>query len=145
VLTSPTSGVTFMAHETPQLGARSPEGKKGANGKYLLRTKDPQEYEITLELATWEEHIVKRHPEVKRFFDLLEKVIAEPQLIQRSSNDNETHYYYRLTGRSFARASDIYLSAVVKRDEDAKTGVVMTAHLLKEVRREGETVWMKRN
>jgi hypothetical protein len=135
-----------MPQETPQREMPQPSvGKQGTNGKYLLRVKDPEGYEIGLELKTWDNHIVVQHPEMKRFFDLLEKTLSDPQLIQQSPKQNETFYYYRLTGRSFHRVNDIYLSAVVKRDEETKTGVVKTAHLLRELRKEGLTVWMKRN
>lgn len=134
-----------MSQEFPPSERTQTVRKKSTNGKYLFRVKDPQGYEIALELETWEQHIVQHHPEVQKFFDLLEKVINEPQLIQRSSKQSETFYYYRLTGRSFYRINDIYLSVVARRDEETKSGVVKTAHLLKEVRREGETVWMKRS
>lgn len=129
----------------PPLEPSQPGSKKGTNGKYLFQATDPQGFEISLDVETWENHIMPRHPEVEKFFDLLARVISDPQLIRRSSNQGETYYYYRLTGRSFARAQDIYLSIVVRRDEEAKTGVVKTAHLLKEVHREANTVWMKRN
>jgi hypothetical protein len=134
-----------MSQGTPPLESNQPETKKGTNGKHLLRVKDPQGYEITLELETWESHIVKQHPEIQKFFDLLSKTISEPQIIQQSVKQNETFYYYRLTGRSFHRATDIYLGAVVRREEETKTGHIKTAFLLKEVRKEGETVWIKRN
>lgn len=134
-----------MPHEIPPIEESHPESKKGTNGKYLLRVKDPQGYEISLELETWESHIVKRHPEMAKFFDLLSTTISEPQLIQHSSKQSETYYYYRLTGRAFYRSKDIYLSVVVRREDDTRTGVVKTAHLLKTVHQEGETVWMKRN
>jgi len=134
-----------MSHSTPRVEPSRPERQKGGNGKCLLRARDPQGYEISLELDTWENHIVKQHPEMAKFLDLLDKTISEPQVIQRSPKHGETFYYYRLTGRTFHRQNDIYLSAVVRRDDDTKTGVIKTAHLLKEVRKEGETVWMKRS
>lgn len=134
-----------MPQGTPPLESIQPEAKKGTNGKHLLRVKDPQGYEITLELETWESHIVKQHPEVEKFFDLLGRTISEPQVIQQSCKESETLYYYRLTGRSFHRASDIYLGAVVKREEETKTGRIKTAFLIKELRKEGETVWINRN
>lgn len=135
-----------MSQGTPPIEpARSESASRGTNGKYLLHATDPQGYDVGLELDTWENHIVKEHPEMSKFFDLLEKTISEPQLIQHSTKQSETFYYYRLTGRSFYRIRDIYLSVVVRRDEDSKKGVVKTAHLLKEVRKEGETVWMKRD
>src|SRR5579864_7412304 len=112
-----------MADESPRLESSKPPAKKAANGKYLLHVADPEGYEISLDLETWE-HIIKRHPEMAKFYELLEKTLHEPELIQRSSKESETHYYYRLTGRSFYRFNDIYLGVVVRRDEEAKKGAV---------------------
>lgn len=129
--------------EGPSLGESKPG--KGTNGKYVLTVVDPQGYTITLDLHTWENHIVKNHPEMVKHFDLLAVTLTEPELILRASKRPETHYYYRLTGRSFARSKDIYLSPVVSRDEGTRSGHVKTAHLLKNIRREeAEVVWMKR-
>lgn len=131
--------------ESRQSEVRHPEAAKGTNGKHLIHVEDPQGYEVVLEVETWDSHIIKQHPEIEKFFDLIGKTLSEPQLIQQSRRQGETYYYYRLTGRSFYRINDIYLSVVVRRDDDAKKGVVKTVHLLKEVRKDGETVWMKRN
>jgi len=132
-----------MAEEIPHTDRPKPTEKKGGNGKSLIRTVDPEGYEISLDLDTWE-HVITRHPEMAKYYDHLEHVLHEPELIQRSSKESETHYYYRLTGRAFYRFNDIYISAVVRRSEETKTGSVKTAHLIKELRKEGQTVWMKR-
>lgn len=132
-----------MAEETPRVETAKPPAKKGTNGKYLLHVTDPEGYEISLDLETWE-HITKRHPEMSKFYDLLERTLREPELIQRCQKQSETHYYYRLTGRTFYRFDDIYLTIVVRREEEPKKGNVKTAHLIKELRKEGQTIWIRR-
>jgi len=136
-----------MADERAQPEASGTESAQvKPNGKgALLRVTDPQGFEIRLDLDTWEKHITVGHPEMKDYLELLSKTLSEPEVIQRSPLQPETHFYYRLTGRTFHKRNDIYLSAVVHRSEETKTGFVKTAHLVKKIRKEGETVWLKRN
>jgi hypothetical protein len=68
---------------------------------------------------------------------------AEPIKEKSDSAVLEAHYY-RLTGRTFYRFNDIYLTIVVRRDEEAKWENLKTAHLIKELRKEGQTIWMRR-
>jgi hypothetical protein len=130
--TNPTPGLPAAA------GAAA--GKK-ANGHTLICVTDPLGYTITLDMQTWEDHIVKRHSEMRQFEDLIALTAQKPQLIQRSQSGT-TCYYYRLTGRTFYRSNDLYLSLVVSRNEETKSGTIRTAHLVKQVRSEGETIWM---
>ncbi|HEV2197978.1 MAG TPA: hypothetical protein VGR55_20510 [Candidatus Acidoferrum sp.] len=139
-----------MADQTqpPQspAGVSTPvQAAKKANGKdALLRVKDPQEYEIKLDLETWEKHIVVGHPEMKNYLEKIGTTLAEPEVIIRSSAQDETHFYYRMSGKAFKRQDDLYLSVVVHRFEETKTGFVKTAHLVKKMQK-GDLVWMKRN
>ena len=108
----------------------------------LISVIDPLNYVITLDAYTWEMHIVKNHPEMIDFQDLIAPTAEKPQLIQ-SALSNGTCYYYRLTGRSFYKINDLYLSLVVARSEWTKTGAIQTAHLLKNIRKGGNTIWMR--
>jgi hypothetical protein len=117
---------------------------KAANGTTVFRVLDPEGYTIVLKVQQWD-HITSGHPEMKDHLDLLQKTIMEPEVIQRDAERLETHYYYRLTGRTLFRRNDLYLSAVVCRKEDGKCGHVKTAHLVKHVRKDGESVWLRRN
>ncbi|HYL64001.1 MAG TPA: hypothetical protein VE077_15395 [Candidatus Methylomirabilis sp.] len=130
----------------PQPATGAPAAPKKANGKdVLLRVTDPEGYEIKLDLDRWEKHIVVGHPEMKDYLDLVAKTLAEPEVIKHSPVQDETYFYYRLTGRSFHRKNDIYMSVVVQRDEETKKGFVKTAHLVKKMNPAGETIWMRRN
>ncbi len=115
--------------------------KKKANGHTMLCVIDPLGYTISLDMHTWDDHIVKRHPEMKQFMDLIAITAEHPKLIQRSDSGT-TCYYYRLTERTFYNSKDIFLSLIVDRDEATKSGTIRTAHLVKQVRSEGETIWI---
>ena len=115
--------------------------KNKSNGHTLICVIDPQGYTITLDMHTWDDHITKRHPEMRIFVDLIAVTAQKPQVIQQSDSGTAC-YYYRLTGRTFYRSADLYLSLVVDRIESTKSGTIRTAHLVKSVRSEGETIWM---
>jgi len=115
--------------------------KKKANGHTVLCVIDPEGYTITLDIHTWDDHIAKRHPEMLKFKDLISITAEKPQIIQRSISGT-TYYYYRLTGRAFYNSADLYLSLVVDRNETTKSGTIRTAHLIRHLRSEGETIWM---
>jgi hypothetical protein len=96
-------------------------------------------------MDTWQRHIAVRHPEVRGMLDLVAETISSPQVVmEQQQGPGSVWFYYRLTGRSFYRHNDIYMSVVVDLDEATKAGVVKTAHLVKEIRK-GRVVWMKRN
>lgn len=93
------------------------------------------------DMHTWEDHIIKRHPEMKNLLELIAVTAKEPRLIQRGESGTNC-YYYRLTGRTLLNAKDLYVSLVVERNETTKSGTIRTAHLVKNVRTAGETIWM---
>jgi hypothetical protein len=105
---------------------------------------DPQGYEIKLDLDRWEKHIIVGHPEIKNYLELIGTTLAEPEVIKHSPVQDETYFYYRMSGKMFHRKNDIYLSVIVQRSEETKKGFVKTAHLVKKMH-EGDVVWMKRN
>ncbi|MBB5056934.1 hypothetical protein HDF16_001619 [Granulicella aggregans] len=107
---------------------------------------DPEGYDLVLDSERWA-HITDGHPEMVEHLERLRATLSTPQVIQRETPDSETHYYYRLTDRSFKHAQDIYINAVVRRVENERRGAVKTAFLVKTIREHGEIVWMnvKRN
>lgn len=106
----------------------------------IARVNDPEGYEITLEEERWD-HIIDGHPEIAPLQDILIHAISEPNLIKRDPDRVEVFYYYRLTGRSVLRRNDIYISVVVERSEGNKVGRILTAHLVKHPRKDGEIIW----
>jgi hypothetical protein len=118
------------------------EGKP--NGTSIFHAVDPLGNEIVLDIDTWENHIIRRHPEMQKFQDLLPSVIKNPALIQRSPDEPSTCFYYQLTGRTFYRAQDVYISVVVDLPVGEKVGRVKTTHIVKTAGRpNGETLWLK--
>jgi hypothetical protein len=113
------------------------------NGSVLICTKDPQGFTITLDVHKWEDHIVKRHPEMKAYLEQVRITIEQPQLIQGSTRSTTTAYYYRLAGRG-PKSTDYYVGVVVDRNEETRTGFVKTAHLLRNLRTDGgKILWLK--
>src|SRR5207248_11623311 len=88
-----------VSEETPPQRARQERTAKAGNIHELFRATDPHGFEITLHLDTWEKHILVGHPEMVGLLDLVKKTIVEPEVIQQSSRQATTHYYYRLAGR----------------------------------------------
>jgi hypothetical protein len=119
--------------------AKRPEKTNGKNVHII----DPIGHTVTLEMDTWEKHISVRHPEVREMLDLVTETLSSPQVVIEPSPGG-AWFYYRLTGRTFYRYNDIYMSVVVDIDEVAKVGFVRTAHLVKEIRK-GTVIWMQRN
>jgi len=116
-------------------------GSKQQPKKAIFEVVDPQGFRVILEEERWR-HITARHPEMRDKLELLEITIRSPQLIKREAPDGNIHFYLRLTGRSFFRHSDVYMSAVVERS-DKKTARIKTAHIVKEPKK-GEIVWLSR-
>jgi hypothetical protein len=109
----------------------------------IVRVTDVQGYEVLLEDERWE-HILDGHPEMKDLRDLLLETLRVPELILRDPDRPEVFFYYRLTGRSIWRRNDIYISAVVERSDGNKVARVKTAHLVKQTKKDGVLVWLKR-
>lgn len=127
-----------------QITAEGSKRPEKTNGKDLCVV-DPRGYAISLQMDTWERHITVRHPEIRDMLDLVIATLSSPQVVmEQQQGPGSVWFYYRLTGRSFYRHNDIYLSVVVDLDETAKVGLVKTAHLVREIRK-GRVVWMKRN
>jgi hypothetical protein len=118
--------------------------QKRSNGKILFSEKDPQGFQIRLELDTWHDHITLRHPEMRDKLDLVKMTIIEPEAIQQSPREPSTYYYYRLSGRKVFRRDDLFVIAVVHRDNGSQTGFIKTAHLVDSFRRGENFVWFKR-
>lgn len=108
----------------------------------IAKVTDPQGYVISLEQERWD-HIIEGHPEIIKLQDILINTMREPELILSDSQDPVIHFYYRLTGRSIFRRDDIYMSAVVERSEGNKVARVVTAHLVKQPKKNGGMVWFK--
>ncbi len=122
----------------------APGMPQAGNGKSLFCIKDPEGYEIVLHVATWDIHIKTQHPEMDEHLDAISRALAEPEVIQKESGGQSTHFYYRLAGTRSSRANDLYVVVVVKRDELAMKGLVKTAYLTRKLSARRETIWISR-
>jgi len=130
--------------ESQNIGPEEQKGPEKTNGKDL-RVVDPRGYTISLQMETWERHIIVGHPEIHDMLDLVAETLSSPQVVMEQQQAlGSVCFYYRLTGRSFYRRNDIYMSVVVDSDDANKVGVVKTAHLVKEIGK-GTVIWMKRD
>jgi hypothetical protein len=113
--------------------------------KVLFKVGDPEGFEISLLSETWDRHIVTGHPEMARRLEQVKAAIVEPELIQEEEGRSDSVYYYRLAGEAFYRSRDVYVIVVVRRDPARRTGVVKTAHLVKDLRKKGgRVIWFRR-
>ncbi len=108
----------------------------------IFRVTDTQGYDVTLDDERWD-HILEGHPEIAGLLDLLEETIRDPNLVKRDPQRRAIHYYYRSSERTVLGRENILMSAVVERLEANKVGRVMTAHLVRKPRRDGEVVWFR--
>jgi hypothetical protein len=119
--------------------SKRPEKTNGKDVHVL----DPIGNKITLQMDTWEKHIAAKHPEIREMLKLVMETLSSPQIVIQQGLGGVC-FYYRLTGRSFYRYNDIYMSVIVDLDEITKIGVVRTAYLVKEIQK-GRVIWMQRN
>jgi hypothetical protein len=97
-----------------------------------------------MDVHRWEDHIIRRHPEMCQHLERIRSTIEDPRVIAVSEGST-TAYYYRLTGRTELKSSDLYVLVVVDRNEETKVGVVKTAHLLRSIKTdESRIVWLKK-
>lgn len=130
-------------HPEPQQSAAAAPARKKANGSSVFQCADPDGYQITLSVVTWEDHICRRHPEMTRRLEQIKETISDPDLIQ-GEEASTTCFYYRLTGERFLKKDDLYIGVVIARDASTKTGVVKTCHLLRNLKPTGDkTLWMR--
>jgi hypothetical protein len=96
---------------------------------YLLRVRDITGLEIRMTRECWEEHILVRHPVMRRYFDLLPKTVASPDVVHHSPTPREARFYYR---RLPGRRSWALVIADVK--PSGRLGYVKTAMLVDRIR-----------
>lgn len=119
----------------------TPRSPSVGNGQTLAVVSDPRGIQIAVSLVAWE-HIQSRHPEISSL-DELRVALESPQIITRSSHSESGLLYYRLTGKRWNRANDLYMTVVVEQRGESR-GSVKTAYLSRKLKTGGETLWMKR-
>lgn len=123
--------------------AKSP-GPAKSNGKDIYIV-DPNGFTVSLSMQTWEKHIIAGHPELRDLLNIVTQTLQEPEIVIESASQEGIFLYYRLTGRRILRHNDLFMAVVVRRDKQTKTGIVKTAYVTKETKKEGgKLVWFKR-
>lgn len=103
----------------------------------LLRVRDVTGVEIRLTRDCWEEHIVVRHPIMRRHFDRLHQAVASPDVVHRSPTPRETRFYYRKLPR---RQSWVLVIADIK--PSGHIGYIKTALVVDRIRPR-EILWRR--
>lgn len=103
----------------------------------LLRARDVTGVEIRLTRDCWEEHIVVRHPIMRRHFDRLHQAVASPDVVHRSPTPRETRFYYRKLPR---RQSWVLVIADIK--PSGHIGYIKTALVVDRIRPR-EILWRR--
>ena len=86
------------------------------------------------------QHILQHHPEMAKWIDKIDSVLAHPEWVVRSRFDPESELYYVWQPRT--RVGPKYLCVVVVvRGSDA---FVLTAYLTDSIKK-GQIVWPKNN
>ncbi|HIE28004.1 TPA: hypothetical protein EYP66_12030 [Candidatus Poribacteria bacterium] len=58
---------------------------------YAIVTTDIDEIPVLLGCKEWNEHILKRHPELNNFLDEIKQAIEKPHLRHRDPEDSSSH------------------------------------------------------
>ena len=96
-----------------------------------LIIKDPLGRKITLHARTWHGHILKGHPEIEHFQDLVVDAVQNPETIHISRADPECRLYYGHES-GIGHRMMVVVSVVL--------GIVKTAHFARRIS-EGIIEW----
>jgi len=104
---------------------------------YAIVTTDTNGIPVLLGHKEWNEHILKRHPELNSFLDEIKQALEKPDLRHRDPEDARVRLHYReipLEKRLHSKL--IYLLVVIKyvdapERQYQKTGFVSSAYFLK--------------
>jgi hypothetical protein len=97
--------------------------------KYLLRVRDVTGVEIRMTRECWRNHIVVRHPVMRRYFDQLGRAIGSPDVIHQSETPKETRFYYRRLPRR-----QLWVLVIADMKPSGNLGYVKTAMVADRIR-----------
>jgi hypothetical protein len=82
---------------------------------YAIVTTDIDGIDVFLGYKEWNEHILKRHPELNNFLDEIKQAIEKPDLRHRDPEDPRVRLYYReIPQEKRLHPKLTYLLAVIK-------------------------------
>ena len=118
-----------------------PKPVQFGNGHTLARVEGPLGLAVTLDIETWE-HIQSGHPEIDDLEEV-KRTLSNPNLVQRSFDDANILFYYRLMDSGPKQFRGLFMAVVVRKKTDSE-GSAKTAYLRRKTKLGGELLWMKR-
>ena len=113
----------------------------------LLKTTDFDSNKVILTNDTWGDklmHPIFGHPEIKPYFNKIESVISDPDVVFESFRDPRSRLFYKFNlGRG--KLLDCYMVVVVKyiQENFEEVGYVSTAMFNKLLPKKGNILWQK--
>ena len=104
---------------------------------YTITTMDADGIPVLPGCKEWNEHILKRHPELNNFLDEIKEAIEKPDLRHHDPEDSRVRLHYRKVPQSRRLHPKLtYLLVVIKyvsapERQYQKTGFVSSAYFLK--------------
>ena len=110
---------------------------------YVIISTDTDGIPVLLGYKEWNEHILKRHPEMNNFLDEIKKAIENPDLCHSDPEDTRVKLHYReIHPEKRLHPKLAYLLVVIKyvnapERQYQKTGFVSSAYFLKTPKSKG--------
>jgi hypothetical protein len=111
---------------------------KSSEVKTIFEVVDPQHNVVTLSQATYDDHIVTRHPEMEDQEIQIQKCVENPDKITKDPDYN-TRGYYRDHGDSTLRNFGLYTKVAVNID----SGTIRTAYFTDNMKSGDKILWKK--
>ena len=100
----------------------------------VVTVPSPLGYRVMLTRNRWREIIRYKHPALAGHEEEIRRCIREPQVIQASAKDPDTHLYYRPAERGYV--------CVVAGGDDPEERFVVTAYFTRGIKK-GQELWKK--
>lgn len=102
---------------------------------------DPFQRKLILTKHRWRDHIIVRHPIMKRLKKQLQETIKTPNRIYQSKINKDTQLYFKeYRHQKYGR---FYLMAVVGFDREKKKGYIKTSFPVYNLKKGAQLVWKK--
>jgi hypothetical protein len=105
----------------------------------LFEVKDPEGRTIRLATSTWNDHIIIRHPEMKRHYEKVQKTITDPNVITETEDPKKD--YSLCYSNNELTLSNLYVNVMVGFDDIE--GHVRTSYLSPRLPK-GKTIWIRK-
>lgn len=118
--------------------------------KIIFRKKDlRKEANIIIIEEKWNDHIIKKHPEIEPHLNKVKRCIKNPELIKASIKDKYCEIYYKKSGIRSGIFENYYVACVIywevrirRRKPIIFRGKLKTAYLTKYIKK-GRVIWQE--